>query len=285
MKRRTLSVVVPTKDVAEILPRMLDALRWADEIIVVDTFSTDATPEIARGYPNVKFFQWVHPVAFSTPSAVNYALDRASGDWVLRLDADEVATPELAREIQELLSGEEPPFDGYFIPYRNYFFGKWIRWGVAHNPAAYPRQGYAYRHALWSRGMARYPEHHEHEGMEVQGRWGYLEHHYDHFTTASVSEWVRKMNFYTDNDVARLSPDDPEFKRYHPWKTIAAAARMFYTHYWKLQGYRDGMHGFMLAGLNAVYLFVLRCKMWERLEQQSAVGTQQSAGSSGTPNA
>jgi len=273
--RRTLSVVIPTRNVAPIIRRTLDALTWVDEVVIVDSFSTDETAELVQSYPNVTFFQWERPGVYSIYAKVNYGIDRARGEWVMRLDSDEVVSPELAQEIQALLAQDQIPCDGYSIPSRTYFFGKWIKYGVAYSTEGINNTdpGHGYRKCLWRRGMARYPDHHVHEHLEVQGEWGYLTHHYDHFSHATVSQWIGKMNFYTDIDVARLSVDDPMFKRYHPLKTAVAAGKTFFDHYFRQKGYKDGMHGFMLAALNAVYLLVFRFKMWERLwqeEQQAA---------------
>src|SRR5713101_2099961 len=93
--RQTLSVVIPTLNVEAIIARCLEALRWADEVVVVDMFSTDRTREICESYPNVRFLQ-KQDYIFAN---VNYGMEAATGDWVMRLDSDEVPTPELAREI------------------------------------------------------------------------------------------------------------------------------------------------------------------------------------------
>src|SRR4051794_29185397 len=113
MARQTLSIVMPTFNVAPIIPRALDAVTWADEVVIVDSFSTDETPEIVRSYPNVRFHQWVRPGSYSTPSAYAYGMERAQGDWIMRLDSDEVVTPELAREIQAVLEQDDCPYDGF----------------------------------------------------------------------------------------------------------------------------------------------------------------------------
>jgi len=282
MQRRTLSVVIPTRNVAPIIRRALDALTWVDEVVIVDSFSQDETPEIVRSYPNVTFYQWMRPGVYSIYAKVNYGIERAQGDWVMRLDSDEVVSPELAEEIQALLKQDEIPYDGYKIPSRTYFFGKWIKYGIAYSTEGInaTNPGHGYRKCLWRRGMARYPDRHVHEDLETQGEWGYLSHHYDHFSHETVSQWIAKMNFYTDIDSARLSPDDPMFKRYHPLKTVLAMGKVFYEHYFRLHGRRDGMHGFMLAALNAVYLLVFRCKMWERLWREERLAAEQVASGS-----
>jgi (heptosyl)LPS beta-1,4-glucosyltransferase len=269
--RQSLSVVIPTFNVAPILRKTLDALTWADEVVVVDSFSTDETEAIARSYPNVRWESWAPEGPYSIYAKVNHGFDLAAGEWVLRLDSDEVVTPELAAEIQAVLADPDRGYDGYWIPSRTYFFGKWIRYGIAYSTEGINKTnpGHGYRKCLFRRGMARYPDHHAHEALESRGEWGYLTAHYDHYSHATVAQWIEKMNLYTDIDTTRLSFDDPMWKRYHPWKTTVAVALLFWDHFVRKKGYRDGMHGFMLAGLNAVYLFVERCKMWEREYNQS----------------
>ena len=111
--RQTLSVVIPTFNVEPIIARCLEALRWADEVVVVDMFSTDRTREICERYPNVRFLQ-KQDYIFAN---VNYGMEIATGDWVMRLDSDEVPTPELAREIQEeVLARPEVPYTTYWVP-------------------------------------------------------------------------------------------------------------------------------------------------------------------------
>lgn len=263
--RKRLSVVIPTYNCADLLARALDALAWADEVVVVDSFSTDSTEAVARRYPNVRWVPWAPEGHYSIYAKVNHGMDLAAGDWVLRLDSDEVVTPALAEEITAVL-GADGPCDGYWIPSRTYFFGRWIRYGIAYNTEGINRTnpGHGYRKCLFRKGFARYPDHHAHEALESRGEWGYLTAHYDHYSHATVSQWIEKMNLYTDMDTVRWSFDDPMWKRYHPGKTVAAVFLLFWDHYVRKKGYRDGMHGFMLAGLNAVYLFVERCKMWER---------------------
>lgn len=178
-----------------------------------------------------------------------------------------------------MLRDRDCPFDGFWVPSRNYFFGRWIRYGIAYNTEGINKTipGHGYRKTLWKRGMAWYPDRCEHEDLEVKGRWGYLMGHYDHFSHESVSQWIRKMNFYTDVNVARLPMDDPMYKPYRPLKTALAVLLCFWDQYVARKGYRDGMFGFMVAGLNALYIFVERCKMWERAWKEQQASLEQPA--------
>ena len=95
-RRERISAVLCVLNEAHQIARCLDALAWCDEVIVVDRFSKDATREIAEGYPNVRFFQredWTNP-------NMNFGIEQASGDWILRIDCDEIVSSKLAREIE-----------------------------------------------------------------------------------------------------------------------------------------------------------------------------------------
>jgi glycosyltransferase involved in cell wall biosynthesis len=242
------------------IARCLDALAWCDEVVVVDRFSTDGTPEIAWSYANVRFFQreaWTNP-------NMNFGIDQASGDWILRIDCDEIVTPEMAQEIvTDVLSRPEVPYAGYWAPNRVYFFGKWIRYGVAYD-ARFKRPGYGYRQVLFRKGTARYACMGFHEELTTQGEYGKLQHHYEHYSHPSVTRWIEKMNHYTANDVEQRDVLAPDFRLPRPGRTLVALVKIFVTYYVVRQGYRDGIHGFMTCALNTIYILVERCKVWEK---------------------
>ena len=121
---KTLSVALITLNEAANLPRTLASVRWANEIVVVDSGSTDATLEIARD-AGARVF---HGAMERLCRAEKFGHRHATGDWILSLDADEEVSPELAREIQALLAGE-PAFTAYRIPRLNHFLGRPLRHG------------------------------------------------------------------------------------------------------------------------------------------------------------
>ena len=258
--RRSVSAVLCVFNEAHQIARCLDALAWCDEVVVVDRNSTDGTAEIARRYPNVRLFEredWTNP-------NMNFGLQQAAGDWILRIDCDEIVTPELAEEIQrEVLERDDPRCTGYWVPNRVYFFGKWIRYGVAYD-ARFKRPGYGYRQILFRRGTASYACASFHEELTTQGEWGRLQHHFEHYSHPSVSRWIAKMNHYTDNDVAQMDVLAPDFKLPRPGRTLVAMVKIFATYYIVRQGWRDGVHGFMTCALNTIYVLVERCKVWEK---------------------
>lgn len=258
---KTISVIIPTFNVEKIISRCLDALKWADEVVVVDMFSTDRTREICESFPNVSFYQNKDYIFAN----VNYGIDHAKGDWLMRLDSDEVVTPELAQEIREkVLSLEDDGNSGYWVPSRVYFFGKWIKYGMAYDSRR-KGSGYGYRKILFKKGTARYECKREHEDLTVTGEYGCLEHPYDHYSHDSISTWLSKMNYYTDRDTERIEEDIPaRLGAFFALKMVLMPVRDFFKLYVQLRGYKDGMHGLVVCLLNSMYAFVDRSKAWEK---------------------
>ena len=143
-QRKTLSVAMIAMNEEANLPRTLESVKWADEIVVVDSGSRDRTIEIAQSFGAKTSYH-----AFGGHGEQkNVALDLCTSDWILLLDADEVLTPELQAEIRDLLAGD-PQFEAYWIPRLNLYFGKWIRHG-----GFYPDR----KLRLFKRGAARLSE-------------------------------------------------------------------------------------------------------------------------------
>lgn len=254
--RKRFSVIIPTYNVADIIGRCLDSLTFADEVVVVDMFSADATEEVCRRYPNVRFLQRQDYIFGN----VNYGIDQASGDWIMRHDSDEAVTPELRDEILEVLSSDGDGYDGFYIAEQTFVFGRWIPLNG--------EPGKGGREKLFRRGCLRYPVHSEHEQPEITGRWGHLKNVYLHYSHPSISGWLAKMNYYTDRDVERVQEIDPRLFR--PHRFITYPAHIFRYHYFTCGLRRYGRHGFILSLLMAVYAFVERAKLWERHQRNVA---------------
>src|SRR6185369_2140573 len=117
--RPAVSAIITTFNEEANIGDCIKSLLWCDEILVVDSFSTDRTPEIVRGYDKVRFFQRTY---FGSASQKNWAMDQVKNDWILIFDADERCTPALQKEIQDLLASS-PRHDAYTIKRRVYFMG------------------------------------------------------------------------------------------------------------------------------------------------------------------
>src|SRR3990167_5913953 len=155
-----LTVVVPTKNEEDKISRCLESIKWADEIVIVDGYSTDKTLDIAKDY-GAKIVQNRFDGNFDKER--NLGIDNSSADWILQLDADEVVTPELRRDIELVLS-DDKPFVAYKFRRKNYFFGHFMRYGG----------WYHYSLHFFKRGKARYKGK-IHETLIVDGDIGTLE--------------------------------------------------------------------------------------------------------------
>lgn len=258
--RKKISVVIPTFNVEKIIRRCLDALEWADEVTVVDMGSTDGTRPICEGYPNVRF----HERRDSINGNVNYGAQRAVHDWLLFLASDEVVTPELAREIQDVvLSETHPRYSGFYVPSRVFFFGRWIRYGPACDPRS-PVPGEAYEKRLCRKGTASYRGEHSHEALTTTGEYGFLTNHYLHYSHDSISQWITKMNYYTDVDVGSVPVDRISIASFSRAKWFYWLLHNFYGLYVSRRGYKDGFHGFIACVLHALYPVIEQFKLWEK---------------------
>ena len=148
-KRSTVSVVITTFNNGDALARCLSSVTWADEIIVVDSSSTDNTPDVAKRFTDKVFRQPNHPMLNLNK---NYGFGKATGDWILCLDSDEVIPAELAKEIREKV--QYAHVAGYWIARKNMIFGKWIQHGLW-----WPDK----QLRLFVRGRGKYPCKHVHE--------------------------------------------------------------------------------------------------------------------------
>jgi glycosyltransferase involved in cell wall biosynthesis len=180
---KTLSAVLITLNEEANLPRTLKSVSWAQEMVVVDSGSTDATVEIAR-----KAGARVYEEPWRGFAAQkNSAIEHAAGEWILSLDADEEVSPKLAREIQALLAGE-PAFSAYRLPRLNHFLGKPLRHG-GYWPDPKLR--------LFRRGSARFAQRPVHETMEATGPVGELKGPLIHHCYPTLEDYIEHMNRYS----------------------------------------------------------------------------------------
>jgi glycosyltransferase involved in cell wall biosynthesis len=227
----TLSVCMIAHDEEDHLGEALESVRFAQDLVVVDCGSQDETALIARAF---------HARVFSRSNLANlnlnknFAFEQATGDWILCLDADEIVPPDMAQEIQEIL--RHPPLEvAFFVPRRNNYFGRWLKHG-SHYPDWQLR--------LFRRGQARFPAHHIHERLQVDGAIGYLHHPLDHYPYQTGEESRIKLDFNTSfealhlfNDGVRPSPVNA--LKYRVWLPLAR----FVNRYLLKRGFLDGKPG------------------------------------------
>ena len=249
---KTFSVLVLTYNEAYRLRACLQSVAWADEIVVVDGGSTDETREIAREFtPHVYVSDLLgpdKPGGFSDQR--NFALSRASGDWVFFLDADERATPELASEIQRrLLQGADEGHTAYQLRRREHFFG-------VYSPHTH---GQSWMTRIVRRGQARYDGRLVHEGIVYDGTRGDLQSQMLHFSKDTVAHYVSTMNRYTSLEAEEAVRNGEPLAR-TPWRGMIHA---FCYRYFHMGSYREGTFGLLMSLLLTFYSYLAWAKHWE----------------------
>ncbi len=242
----SLSVVIATMNEERNLPGMLETVKWADEIVVVDSASADRTVEIARSF-GAKVFVEVSSAA----QAKNSAIDKATGDWILSLDADEHVSEALHAEIKDVLAKDQG-FDGYWIPRLNYVFGRPIRHG-----GFWPDP----KIRLFRRGRGRVEDRPVHESVLVDGSLGRLREPILHYAYPTVSGYIRTMNRYSSLGADLVAAKG---RRRLVIKDIVfrPALTFIYNYIFRL-GFLDGHEGFLLHVGHATYVSWKYMKVWE----------------------
>lgn len=243
-----LTVTVITYNEAEHIAAALDSVAWADEIIVVDSGSTDATVEIARAKATrVIVREWP---GYSAQK--NFAADQASHDWVLSLDADERVTPALAEEVRSLLQ-REPAARGYRIKRVTFYLGRWIR-----TTDWYPD----YQLRLYDRRAGRWNGLRIHESFRLSdGRPVLLSGEIEHYAYRDVSHHLKKIDAYTTLIAEQLHADG----RRTSLPAMALHGQFaFFRNYVLRRGFMDGAPGLIVSALNSYYVFLKLAKLWER---------------------
>ena len=242
-----LSVTIITKNEAANIGAALESVAWADELVVVDSGSTDETVGIARRYTDrVSSREWE-----GYGAQKNHAAGLAEHDWILSLDADERVSPELAVEIRERLA-REPPHPGYRIPRVASYLGRWIR-----STDWYPDP----QLRLYDRRRARWADVLVHESVILDGAVplrlrGELEHHPYH----DIAHHLETMNRYTTLAAQQMHRDG---RHATPVDLVVQPAAAFVRNYFLRAGIRDGAVGLLVSILNSYYVFL---KFAKRLE-------------------
>lgn len=270
------SVIIPVRQEAENLPRCLASVKWADEIYVVDSQSTDATAAIASAR-NAKVVQFEFNGTW--PKKKNWALENLPfrNEWVFILDADEVLPPEAAKEFAEAIA-MAGNLAGYWINRRFMFMGKWLRHSY------YPNWNLRlFRHSLGryeklTDADTRSGDNEVHEHVIVNGPTGRLRCEMDHYAFPSVEVFVEKHNRYS-NWEARVSAESKlsgsatrisssavgrrrKLKQFSQGLPFRALLRFLYVYVWQ-KGFLDGREGYYFARLHGFYEFLSVAKTYE----------------------
>jgi glycosyltransferase involved in cell wall biosynthesis len=243
------SVAIITNNEEENIKGALESVKDFEDIVVVDSFSEDRTVEICKKYTQRVYQHEWQGFAKQKQMAVDYA----EKQWVLILDADERVTRELRSEIVEKI--ENSSVGGFYLPRKNYFLGRWIRYG-----GWWPD----YTLRLFRKDISHVQHREVHEKVIVDGPLGYLEKPVEHYTYGTISEFINKTENYSTLAAKELSD-----KGY----TASIASMLvnpffvFVKMFFLRQGFRDGIHGFILAVLYGFYTFLKYIKVWEKKDK------------------
>lgn len=246
--RLPISAIVTTFNEVDQIAECLASLSWADEIFVIDSFSTDGTVELVRAkFPDVVVRQHEY---FGSAAQKNYGIDQVNHDWILIADADERVTPELQREIEKTLAGP-PEYWAYSIGRRNFIMGKEVRYSGLQRDRV---------RRLLHRRHARYPNRRVHTDLSVDGAVGFLKGKFLHNYIRSFDHMIEKMTRYGVWGGTQLFL---EGRKTTQWEIFSHTAAKFLRDYVLNLGFLDGIRGLISVGMHAFYTFWKYCKLWE----------------------
>lgn len=248
---KKLSIVISAYNEQKKIRACLESAKFADEIIFVDNSSVDKTVKIAKEYTKKIYIQPNEPTRIDLQK--NLGIEKATGDWVFVLDADEQITPELARELKDLMKHDPEGINGFWIPRKNIIFDKWIQ-----HSGWYPDP----QLRLFRKGKGKYEKVHYHEPIAVSGEKGKLSEHILHRNFEQIGQFLYKcLLVYAPNEADELIRKGYVFNYKD---AIRLPVKEFLSRYFAREGYKDGFHGLMLALLMAVYHFTIFANLWEK---------------------
>ncbi|MBV8113185.1 MAG: glycosyltransferase family 2 protein [Silvibacterium sp.] len=260
--RATLSVAMIARNEEKNLPRTLEAVKWADEIVIVDSGSMDRTPEIAKAFGAKHSFNRDFR---GHPEQKTIAISKCTSDWILLLDADELVTPELAGEIQQTI--QNPQYDAYWIPRLNLFMTRWIRHG-----GFYPD----HKLRLWRRGTARMETNvGPHGTPQYEGPKGTLKHDLIHYAYPNFELYLSHMNDYSSENVyALVDKGKAKSASAMLWLALVNPIVTFVKNYFFRLGFLDGVEGLIYHLNHSVYIHWKYVKGWDAQKRSRAAAEQ-----------
>ncbi len=249
--RLSLSVAIIAKDEEISLAKTLLSVTWADEIILIDSGSSDDTVALSRSHGARVFFEEWQGFA----NQKNSAIAKCTKDWILSLDADEMVSDELRDQIQQLLSAP-PNCDAFYVNRRNYFLGRWMKHG-----GFYPDR----KLRLFKRGAARFEQRSVHETIEYHGATMELDGDLIHDAYPSLDMYLEHMNRYSSLAAGQVKKrgSKPRLVSDVLLRPLATFAYNFILR----AGFLDGREGFLLNLYHAVYVSWKYAKAWNLINR------------------
>jgi glycosyltransferase involved in cell wall biosynthesis len=247
MNRPPISACIITYNEEKNIEDCLESISWVDEIIVVDSMSSDRTVALCRKYTDKVFKQeWLGHV-----KQKNHALQFAQNEWVLCIDADERVSPELRTEIEERLLRENQAVDGYFFPRHSFYLGRWINHG-----GWYPD----YKLRLFKKSKGRWGGKDPHDRVVLDGVSAGLKSDLLHYVYRNLSHQLQTVDNFSSITARGLLA---EGERFSLSRLVFRPTIKFVGTYVLKRGFMDGLPGFIISVASSFYVFLRNAKLWE----------------------
>ena len=241
------SILLPTYNCEDTIISTLQSIKWADEIIVIDSFSNDKTLDLVGGF-GCKIFQHKY---INSAKQKNWALTYCTHDWVFQIDSDEILEPGADEIFRTAITNASETLHCYKMPRKNHVLGKWVKYG-----GLYP--DWEYR--LFRKKYGKWWNREVHSRIVVPGTIGILDTHLVHYGMPNISKQLSNLNRYTRYEADELTKENIKFS-FVKW--ILGPVYIFMRRYFLLQGFRDGWRGLFLAVYTSFYIFLSYTKLLE----------------------
>jgi glycosyltransferase involved in cell wall biosynthesis len=243
----TLSVLLPTFNSAATIRSALESVKWADEIFVVDSFSSDATLDVCHDY-GARIVQHEY---IQSAKQKNWAIPQCAHEWILQIDPDEVLELGAKEEILARIGEAQSNVHAFALPRKNHILGEWIR-----AAGLYPDL----QRRVFRRDVCRFEDKEVHAHLCVPGRIEALEHHLLHYGMTSISNQLRNVDRYSRYQADELRKCGKQFR----WSQLVFRPPAVFGYYylWKL-GFTVGYRGLLVASVAATVDFWAHAKLWE----------------------
>ncbi len=247
MNAPKISAAIITFNEEKNIRQCLESIKWVDEIIVVDSLSTDRTAEICRHYTD-RVIQRPWP---GHVKQKQFALEQATGDWILSLDADERLSPEAVEEIKSRVLNGPSSVDGFIFPRQAYYLGRWIKHG-----GWYPDS----KLRLVRKGKALWGGQDPHDKLILNGEAERLQGKILHYVYSNITQQLKTVDSFSTVSAEQWHRQGKRFNLF--LLLVRPPIRFLEMYLWK-RGFLDGTAGFIIAVVSSYYVFLKYCKLWE----------------------
>ena len=242
-----ITILLPIFNCESTIERTLDSVKWADQILVVDSYSTDNTLNLIKPY-NVNLYQNHY---INSANQKNWALKYCKYDWVFQIDSDEVLKPGTQEIIKKSIKKVNDNVHCFMMPRENYVLGQWLK-----NGGLYPD----WQNRLFRTKFAKWDEKDVHSKIRVRGKIKKINISIVHYGMPNLSKQISNLNRYTRYETDYLIKKGT---RYSFFKMLLGPFAVFFYRYIYLKAFLDGWRGFFFSAYIGIYYFITQCKLYE----------------------